>query len=183
MPVDLTKVLQIAHSIQQDAHDQGFTSASIAKAKYTAPQLIPDRLDELMLFDILITEEGLRETTRQLFIEKHYAIAVEEAYKYLNNLVKKQSGSSADGATLMRNVFSVNNPTLQINNLQTQSQRDQQQGYMDIFAGCMTGIRNPRAHEHRYLDDSRIALEMLMLANHLTRLVNKAKKPRRKRSK
>jgi Protein of unknown function (Hypoth_ymh) len=45
---------------------------------------------------------------------------------------------------------------------------------MDIFAGAMTGIRNPRAHEHAYLDDPRTALELLALANHLARMARGA---------
>ena len=40
---------------------------------------------------------------------------------------------------------------------------------MDIFAGVMGGIRNPRAHEHEIVDDPEAALEMLIIANHLMR--------------
>ena len=36
-----------------------------------------------------------------------------------------------------------------------------------MFAGAMTGIRNPRAHEHELKDDPKVALELLALANHL----------------
>jgi uncharacterized protein (TIGR02391 family) len=96
-----------------------------------------------------------------LFYEGHYALAVEEAFKCLNNFVKSKAGTRADGAELMRNVFTPKNPTLALNSLKTDSQRDQQLGYMDIFAGSMIGIRNPRAHEHQYLDEPQVALEML----------------------
>ncbi len=118
------------------------------------------------LYDILITDEALREATRQLFIDGHFALAVEEAYKCLNNVVKHKSGFTADGAKLMNAVFSPEKPRLKISELRTQSQKDQQQGYMQILAGCMTGIRNPRAHEHRYMDEPSVALEMLVWANH-----------------
>lgn len=38
---------------------------------------------------------------------------------------------------------------------------------MQIFAGCMTGIRNPRAHDSDWEDTEDRALQLLMLANHL----------------
>ena len=40
---------------------------------------------------------------------------------------------------------------------------------MDIFAGVMAGIRNPRAHEHELEDEPEVALELIILANHLMR--------------
>ena len=35
----------------------------------------------------------------------------------------------------MKTVFSGNSPVLKLNSFQTQSDKDEQQGYMDIFAG------------------------------------------------
>ena len=52
--------------------------------------------------------------------------------------------------------------------------KDEQRGYMDIFAGSMTGIRNPRAHEHDLADEPEVALELLVLANHLMRKLDAA---------
>ncbi len=125
-------------------------------------------------FDRLVKDSDLRLAARKLFVDGHYALAVEEAYKCLNNYVKSRSNVSDDGASLMQRVFSLKNPILKLNKLKTESQKNQQLGYMQIYSGCMTGIRNPRAHEHRYLDEPSAALEMLSLANHLMRLVRKA---------
>ncbi len=47
-------------------------------------------------------------------------------------------------------------------------------GYMQILQGTMTGIRNPRAHEHAYLDEPHNALEILALCNHVVRIVRRA---------
>ena len=46
----------------------------------------------------------------------------------------------------MRTAFSVKNPVIAIDDLSTSDGQSIQQGYMDIFAGAMTGIRNPKAH-------------------------------------
>lgn len=126
-------------------------------------------------FDDVVTSEALRSVSRQLFADGHYARAVEEALKCMNNEVKQKSGiSGQDGASLMRKAFSVNSPTLCMNDFQSNSDRDEQLGYMDIYAGAMTGIRNPRAHEHGLEDDSDVALELLTLANHLMRRLDGA---------
>ena len=58
---------------------------------------------------------------------------------------------------------------LRINDLGSSSKKDEQRGYMDIFAGVMAGIRNPRAHEHELEDEPEVALELIILANHLMR--------------
>ena len=127
------------------------------------------------LFDELATSEPLREASGSLFRDGHYARAVEEAFKCLNNAVREKSGlTSQDGAGLMRSAFSANNPVLHLNGFQTRSERDEQQGYMDIYAGAMTGIRNPRAHDHQLVDAPEAALEMIALANHLMRKLDAA---------
>jgi len=107
-----------------------------------------------------------------LFSNGHYSEAVEAAYKFLNNLVKKSCGAdSLDGANLMRNAFSPRSPILMLNRGSNQSERDEQAGYMDIFAGCMIGIRNPRAHEHEWGDDARSARQLIHFADHLVERV------------
>ena len=126
-------------------------------------------------FDELVTSDQIRRVSGTLFKDKHFARAVEEAFKCLNNAVKERSGSTdADGAGLMKTVFSANSPVLKLNSFQTRSEKDEQLGYMEIFSGSMTGIRNPRAHEHSLVDDSDVALELLVLANHLMRKIDNA---------
>ena len=128
-------------------------------------------------FEELVTDNQLQQTSGPLFRDSHYARAVEEAFKCLNNAVKDKSGiAQQDGAGLMRAVFSANSPVLKFRESESQSARDEQQGYMDIFAGSMTGIRNPRAHDHELTDGPDVALELLVLANHLMRKLNAATK-------
>ena len=126
-------------------------------------------------FDEVVTCEPLCSVSRGLFSDGHYARAVEEAFKCLNNEVKVRSCRlNADGAALMRTAFSANSPLVKLNNLQSESEKDEQKDYMDIYAGVMTGIRNPRAHEHQLQDEPAVALELLTLANHLMRKLDDA---------
>lgn len=41
------------------------------------------------LFDALITNKRLNKTVKKLYQDGHHARAVEEAYKFLDNIVKK----------------------------------------------------------------------------------------------
>lgn len=133
-----------------------------------------DQRTPLDRFDEFITSESIRCVSRDLFFDGYYTRAVEEAFKCLNNEVKATCSSTADGAGLMRTAFSANSPILQLNDLESRSEKDEQQGYMDIYAGVMTGIRNPRVHEHEFEDEPEVALELLTLANHLMRKLEKA---------
>ena len=133
----------------------------------------------LRLFDELITDVSVRRASRHLFADGHYAVAVEKALVCVNNTVKDKSGlCDADGEGLMRTVFSAKKPMLILNNLETTSDKDEQRGYMDLYAGAMAGIRNPRAHEHDLQDHPRVALELLTLANHLMRKLHQATRTR-----
>jgi uncharacterized protein (TIGR02391 family) len=135
----------------------------------------------LSLFDGMVTEPELRDEVRQLYIDGHYSQAVEEGFKFLNNLVRRRTGCTADGASLMTTALSPKGPLLRLNDLKTTSQIDQQQGYMRMLEGAMLGIRNPRAHEHRHFDEPRNALELLSFCNHLVRTVVTARRTRQPR--
>ncbi len=159
------KWLEIAGTLQQEADQIGVGRSQ----KGSSPASIESR-SAIEQFDDLVTNSSLRSASRELFADGHYARAVEEALKCLNNEVKDKSGLvSEDGASLMRTAFSLKKPILKLNPMVTQSEKGEQQGYMDLFAGAMTGIRNPRAHEHDLEDQSDVALEMIVLANHLMR--------------
>lgn len=69
----------------------------------------------------------------------------------------------------------MKNPVLALNDLRTESDENEQQGYMDIFAGCMTGIRNPRAHRAEYLDAPAPALEMIAWGQHVLQKLARAR--------
>ena len=156
--------LEIAETIQTDVDEAGL---GVPRSQSVFGDYQARSLERQ--FDELVTSQDLVDATRQLFIDGHYANAVEDAFKCLNNAVKEKSGISSDGDGLMRRVFSANSPILRLNLFQSESDENEQRGYMDIFAGVMTGIRNPRAHEHEIVDDPEAALEMLIIANHLMR--------------
>ena len=155
---DLPEVFQLVNELYLELQSIGVT-------KVTAT----NKALKIQLFNELITEPTLRKKTEKLFKDGHHAQAVEVAYKLLDNMVKKRSGlaSGITGASLMQTVFSSKNPILRLNENISASEKDEQLGYMNIFSGCMTGIRNPRAHESDWEDTEERALQLLVFANHL----------------
>ena len=74
----------------------------------------------------------------------------------------------------METAFSEKKPKLRLNDLADRSQRDEQVGHKDIFAGCITGLRNPRAHDHLYTDSPAQALRLLGFIDYLFSVVEGA---------
>ena len=159
---------KVAEAIQSDVERVGLAS------RY-AQYMRSDRQSPIQRFDEIVNSPELIESSRRMFIDGYYATAVEKAFVCLNNKVKEKSLlDDRDGADLMRAAFSANSPVLALNPNLSQSERDEQRGYMDIFAGVMTGIRNPRVHEHNLEDEPDVALELIVLANHLMRMIDNA---------
>lgn len=109
----------------------------------------------------------------QLFKDGHYANAVEAAVKGLNGLVRLRSRLEHDGTTLMERAFSPANPVLKFNSLQDQSDKDEQKGYMQMFSGAVSGLRNPRAHGFIH-DKPERALEFIAFISLLAKLLDEA---------
>lgn len=106
--------------------------------------------------------------TKTRFESSHYADCAEAAFKHINSvvkqLVKTAIGKELDGASLMKTAFSVNSPVIEIDAITTETGRNIQQGYMEIFAGSMTGIRNPKAHQNITIGKER-AIHFVFLAS------------------
>jgi uncharacterized protein (TIGR02391 family) len=106
--------------------------------------------------------------SKSRFESGHFADSVEAALRELNDVVKKivrdRLSQEFDGADLMNRAFSANKPIISLADLTTQTGRDIQVGYMQIFAGAMTGIRNPKAHANIDIG-SESAVHLLYLAS------------------
>jgi uncharacterized protein (TIGR02391 family) len=104
----------------------------------------------------------------RLFDDGHYAQATFEAFKYIENQVKHLSGIDDAGFNLMMNAFNETGPKVKLTDLATMSDKDEQRGFRYIFAGAMSGIRNPRGHDNR-IDPIELSLDHLSIASVLLR--------------
>jgi uncharacterized protein (TIGR02391 family) len=85
---------------------------------------------------------AIEQAAAQPFRDGHFANAVENACKALNSLVQMKTGNyQLDNTKLMTAVFSKNNPTLAFNELTTQSDNDEQEGFMHFIYGNVLGIQ------------------------------------------
>ncbi len=86
---------------------------------------------------------------KEEFLNEDYFHAVHEAAKSLSDAVREKTNIQADGAALFDKAFSVKDPYLAYNSLETDSQRNEQNGLKDILKGINSMIRNVTAHELR----------------------------------
>ena len=127
------------------------------------------------IFTHSIVEPEIVNVSRDLFASGHYNVAVSHAFLAVDKFVAERSGLNQSGTVLMDQAFSPKNPKLCWSRRVKQSEIDEQRGYHQIYAGAMLGIRNPTTHEFDWVDSPEIALELLMLAQHLMRKAKLAK--------
>lgn len=111
----------------------------------------------------------------ELYLNGHYANAIEDAVKALNALVRLRGGEDSDGTALMQTTFSPKNPILQFNELSDANDLNEQTGFMMMFSGAVAGLRNPRAHS-LIKDNPERALEFIAFVSLLAKLLDGAKK-------
>lgn len=80
-------------------------------------------------------------------LQENYFHAVFEAIKGLTARIKEITGLDKDGITLINMVFSAQKPYLAINSMQTQSEKDELDGFRFLIIGIITMFRNPISHE------------------------------------
>jgi uncharacterized protein (TIGR02391 family) len=115
-----------------------------------------------------LMNQEIVELAKPRFLAGHYADAVEAALKEINVRVKQRyktaTGDELDGVPLMRKAFTPSAPIIVLDDLSTETVRNVQQGYMELFAGSMAGIRNPKAHSNVIISPES-AIHHLMLAS------------------
>lgn len=133
------------------------------------------KLPELDFWSII--HKDIIKVAKKKFEDGYYADAVESAFKEINKrvkeIVKNRTGEELDGANLMYKAFSEKTPIIILDDLSTETGRNIQKGYMQIFAGAMIGIRNPNAHENIIINKEE-ATHFIFLASLLMFRLDKA---------
>jgi len=106
----------------------------------------------------------------RLFVDGHYAQAVEESAKAVFQYLREITGLTLDGAALAQQALSVKNPILAFSDLADETKRNEQIGFMEMLAAFAKGVRNPLAHTHGKLE----AFEYLCLASLFCRRIDDA---------
>ena len=117
-----------------------------------------------------VLQPKIREDVWALYHRGKYDTAVFEAMKAVEVAVREAAGLlAADiGKDLMRKAFAVNSGAL----TDMTTAPAEQQARSDLFAGAIGSYKNPHSHRNVALDHPDEAAEIIMLANHLLRIVD-----------
>jgi uncharacterized protein (TIGR02391 family) len=130
--------------------------------------------DRIMLVYLDQLHPFIAKGCSQLFIDGHYAQAVEESAKAVFQYIRDITGLTGDGAVLAQAAFSVNRPILAFSDLSDQTKKDEQVGFMEMLSAFSKGVRNPLAHTHGKLEEAQKAFEYLVLASLFCRRIDGA---------
>jgi uncharacterized protein (TIGR02391 family) len=83
---------------------------------------------------------------RQELLVENYFHAVLEATKSVANKLRDRTGLTEDGAKLADQVFGGETPPLVINSFQTESEKSEQRGFVNLVKGAFGLFRNTTAH-------------------------------------
>jgi uncharacterized protein (TIGR02391 family) len=110
----------------------------------------------------------------KLYKDGHYRDSVLNSVIAIYDYIRERSKSSEDGDRLIGQVFSMDNPVLVLSELETESGKNDQKGFMQIFKGAYQGIRNPKAHSLTHDLTPLKAAQYLIFASLLARRIEEA---------
>ena len=112
--------------------------------------------------------------TEKEYKAENYTSTIKTAILHLSESIRERTGVEGDGDKLVTTVFSEKNPLIKLNSLKTETERNEQTGYMQIMQGLYRGIRNPRNHNLKS-DDKFTCDSILVLINLLLSRIKEAK--------
>lgn len=129
-----------------------------------------DQFRKAALFPRELLHPRLRETVWSLFLTGDYATAVFKAFREVEVAVRTAAGLGRDdvGVDLMRKAFNPRSGKLR----DASTHEGEAEATSHFFAGAIGLFKNPASHEHVVLDDPKEAIQMLMIATHLLRIID-----------
>lgn len=123
-----------------------------------------------------VLHPAMRKVVWQAFMRGEFDTAVFQAMRAVEIAVRDAAGFAAGdhGLTMIRNAFQKGKGQLS----KPSDDEGEQEALSHLFAGAYGRYRNPHSHRKVELDDPREAIEIIMLANHLLRIVEERRNMR-----
>lgn len=102
------------------------------------------------------------------FMRGEFDVAVFQAMKAVEVAVRNASSLSGIGVPLMRDAFNPKTGPL----ADPHADSGEQVARMELFAGAIGSYKNPQSHRDVDLQDPMEAIEIILLANHLLKIVD-----------
>ena len=121
----------------------------------------------------------IAQASQKLYLDGSYANAACDAFIEVNDRVKrlfqaiKPGEKVPDGDAAMKTVFSANAPLVEFCDRSTDSGANTQKGFMEMLAGAMSALRNPKAHANITIDRED-AMRRLIFASMLMYKIDEA---------
>ncbi|WP_022853963.1 TIGR02391 family protein [Thermodesulfatator atlanticus] len=113
---------------------------------------------------------------RAELLQDNYFHAVFEAAKSVADKIREKTGLTSDGAKLVDEAFGGKKPLLAFNTLQTETERSEHTGLMNLMKGLFGVFRNTTAHapKIKWSISEQDALDMLTLTSLIHRRLDQA---------
>ena len=89
-------------------------------------------------------------------------------------MIRNLTGLDLDGDALINEALSLGHPLLVLSNLDTESGRNDQKGFIQIYKGVFQGVRNPKSHTLDHDLTSVKAAQYLVFSSLLARRIEEA---------
>ena len=119
---------------------------------------------------------AIRSSSFKQFNDGHLREAVMNAVTAVYDLIRLRTNLKLDGNALASQAFGLEKGILILSELGTESGDNDQKGFMQIYQGIYTGIRNPKAHTLHHDLDPYKAAQYLVMMSLLARRVDESKK-------
>lgn len=119
-------------------------------------------------------DEKLWHFIKRSYLAENYSEAIKDSIQFIGDLIREKSGLQTDGQNLIGQAFGGKNPKVKLNKLQTETEKNIQQGTESILRGIYSAIRNPRSHS-KYEDKQEDADAIILFINLLLKQLDNSK--------
>lgn len=119
-------------------------------------------------------QQDLWEGIEKNYENESYSSAILDGIHLLTETIRNKTGLEGDGSSLIGQAFGGNTPMIQLNKMQTDSEKNVQKGMLDLLRGLYTAIRNPRSHD-KHSDTKADADAIIIFIDYLLKLIDKSK--------